>query len=131
MFQGVSTNGTSIPQVQLGAGSVQTTGYSSSGVTFNSNAVLTGSVVTSGFVTESSNNYFTAAGTRNGQMVLALIGSNIWTSTSIIGGAISCASSSAFQGGVVTLSGTLDRVRITTVNGTDTFDAGTINILYE
>jgi hypothetical protein len=31
----------------------------------------------------------------------------------------------------VALSGTLDRVRITTVNGTDTFDAGTINILYE
>ena len=33
--------------------------------------------------------------------------------------------------GTVTLSGTLDRVRITTVNGTDTFDAGSINILYE
>lgn len=33
--------------------------------------------------------------------------------------------------GVVTLSGTLDRVNITTVNGTDTFDAGSINILYE
>jgi hypothetical protein len=29
------------------------------------------------------------------------------------------------------LSGTLDRIRITTVNGTDTFDAGTINIMYE
>jgi len=34
-------------------------------------------------------------------------------------------------GGDVALSGTLDRVRITTVNGTDTFDAGTINIIYE
>jgi hypothetical protein len=33
--------------------------------------------------------------------------------------------------GNVILSGTLDRVRITTVNGTDTFDAGSINILYE
>jgi hypothetical protein len=30
-----------------------------------------------------------------------------------------------------TTAGTLDRVRITTVNGTDTFDAGSINILYE
>lgn len=36
-----------------------------------------------------------------------------------------------FMGGGKTLSGTLDRVRITTVNGTDTFDAGTINIMYE
>jgi hypothetical protein len=36
-----------------------------------------------------------------------------------------------WTGGNVSLSGTLDRVRITTVNGTDTFDAGSINILYE
>jgi hypothetical protein len=34
-------------------------------------------------------------------------------------------------GGAVTLSGVLNLVRITTVNGTDTFDAGTINILFE
>jgi hypothetical protein len=33
--------------------------------------------------------------------------------------------------GGVTLSGVLDRVIITTANGTDTFDAGSINILYE
>ena len=33
--------------------------------------------------------------------------------------------------GSKTLSGTLDRIRITTVNGTDQFDAGTVNILYE
>jgi hypothetical protein len=41
------------------------------------------------------------------------------------------ANSAASSAGAVTLSGTLDRVRITTVNGTDTFDAGSINILYE
>jgi hypothetical protein len=34
-------------------------------------------------------------------------------------------------GGSVTLSGTLDRIRLTTVNGTDTFDAGSVNIIYE
>jgi len=34
-------------------------------------------------------------------------------------------------GGLIALAGVLDRVRITTVNGTDTFDAGSINILYE
>jgi hypothetical protein len=37
----------------------------------------------------------------------------------------------AYSAGSIALGGTLDRVRITTVNGTDTFDAGTINILYE
>jgi hypothetical protein len=34
-------------------------------------------------------------------------------------------------GGSKTLTGTLTRIRITTVNGTDTFDAGSVNILYE
>ena len=38
---------------------------------------------------------------------------------------------SMFGAGSKTTSNTIDRVRITTVNGTDTFDAGTINILYE
>ena len=33
--------------------------------------------------------------------------------------------------GSLALAGTLDRVRITTVNGTDAFDAGSINILWE
>lgn len=33
--------------------------------------------------------------------------------------------------GVKTLSGILDRVVITTVGGTDTFDAGSVNILVE
>jgi hypothetical protein len=32
--------------------------------------------------------------------------------------------------GYKSLSATLDRVRITTVNGTDTFDGGEINIAY-
>jgi len=41
------------------------------------------------------------------------------------------AGGTANTAGAVTLSGTLDCVRITTVNGTDTFDAGSINILYE
>jgi outer membrane biosynthesis protein TonB len=29
------------------------------------------------------------------------------------------------------LAGSLDRIRITTSNGTDTFDAGSVNIMYE
>ena len=39
--------------------------------------------------------------------------------------------SGAFGGGTKTLSDTLTQIRITTVNGTATFDAGSINILYE
>ena len=37
----------------------------------------------------------------------------------------------AFGATSISLGGALDRVRITTVNGTDTFDAGSINIQYE
>jgi len=36
-----------------------------------------------------------------------------------------------FTAGSVALSGAFDRVILTTLNGTDTFDAGSINILYE
>jgi len=34
-------------------------------------------------------------------------------------------------GGNCALGGTLDRVRITTVNGTEVFDAGSLNVLYQ
>lgn len=43
----------------------------------------------------------------------------------------SSVSAISFAAGSKAISGALDRIRITTVNGTDTFDAGTINILYE
>ena len=41
------------------------------------------------------------------------------------------ATQSLYGGGNVTLGGALDRIRVTTVNGTDLFDAGSINIMYE
>jgi hypothetical protein len=44
---------------------------------------------------------------------------------------LSNTTSSGTGTGSITLSGTLDRIRITTVNGTDTFDAGSINLLLE
>ncbi len=57
------------------------------------------------------------------------MGSNAWVESSILGR--SDAADAVYGGGSKTLSDTLTQVRITTVNGTDTFDAGTINILYE
>ena len=120
MFNGVSTNGTSVTQVQLGAGSVTTSGYVSS---WQSGA--TAYTQTSGFGAQS---YVSATDTKNGSFVLTNITGNTWVSTAVIsnGGA-----SMGLGSGSIALGGTLDRVRITSVNGTDTFDAGTINILYE
>jgi hypothetical protein len=61
-------------------------------------------------------------------MQIALIGSNVWIETSTI----SDESTSMLLGaGRKTLSATLDRIRLTTVNGTDTFDSGSVNIMYE
>ena len=63
-----------------------------------------------------------------GSTVLTTLGSNIWVST---GANVAGSSRLQFNSGAKTLSGVLDRVRITTVNGTDVFSNGSINILYE
>jgi hypothetical protein len=121
MFAGVSTNGSSNFLVQIGYQSpVTSTGYvSGSTIGTTSSFSTAGMVITTG----------AAGNTWGGIMTLATLGSNVWVATHGVGRSIDGGSSSG--GGNVTLSGTLDRVRITTVNGTDTFDAGTINILYE
>jgi len=118
MFSGVSTNGTSVYLVQLGTSS----GISSSG--YVSGVFSTTS--TAGFVVTYN---FTAATTQSGIVNIANISGNTWVSSGIVGASGGNATSPAF--GTGTLSGTLDRVRITTVNGTDTFDAGSINVMWE
>jgi hypothetical protein len=124
MFNGVSTSGVSSPLIQLGSGSPTTSGYLGVG----SRWVGSGTGETA-FTTGLGLNGVQAAYLYRGAIVFNLLGSNAW---------IGVANMSETSANVmfmsttsVTLSGTLDRVRITTVNGTDTFDAGTINILYE
>jgi len=125
MFAGVSLSGTSSVLVQIGSGSVTTTGYTSNGNDLNMTSGTGGLSSTAGMVVSMNN----AARSFSGHMMLTNISGNIWVSSHY--GAGVGTSFSNVGGGNVTLSGTLDRVRITTVNGTDTFDAGSINILYE
>jgi len=127
MFNNVSTNGTSIVQVQLGTGSTTytTTGYTSSAASI-SGAPGTGTLA-SGFGLEWST-AASAANTRYGQIIVSNVSSNIW----VVSG--SCYTSGTYQtvfGGGISLAAALTAVRITTVSGTDTFDAGSINIMYE
>ena len=126
MLSGVSTNGTSNLLVQIGAGSIQNTGYTSN-TTFLVTSVSTQSS-TAGFAMLNVNG---AAAIMSGHMLLTLINSatGLWVSSSV--GANTSSTSTFVGGGDKTLSGTLDRIRFTTVSGTDTFDAGTVNILYE
>jgi hypothetical protein len=121
MLNGVSTNGSSAYLIQIGAGSVTTSGYSGS-----SAFGTTPTTYSSGFIISSAQS---ASTFQSGIVTLALLGSNTWTQNAIIG--LSNASTPTVGGGVLALGGTLDRVRITTANGTDTFDAGSINILFE
>lgn len=128
MFSGVSTNGTSFVQVQIGSGSVSTSGYISNAS--YSNGVGAYSYVGSGFQTDVSNTSV-ASYARNGIMQIALLNSNNYVASGSFGFGSVAGVTTAMGGISPALSGALDRVRITTVNGTDTFDAGTINILYE
>lgn len=126
LFNEVSQNSASQTLiVQIGAGSFTTSGYKS-GICYAGAGTLTGANPTAGFgvISQASN-----ATMFSGIFTLCTLGSNIWTA-SICGGT-SDAAYSYSGGGSLTLGGTLDRVRITTVGGTATFDAGNINILYE
>jgi hypothetical protein len=127
MLNGVSTSGTSSLRFQIGdSGGVETTGYASNALTTSTSAAANTANSTAGFdggsVGSSSNLY-------SGAIVLSTLSSNIW----VCQGSISNTGDSRFMSisGAKTLSDTLTQVRITTVNGTDTFDAGSINILYE
>lgn len=127
MFSGVSTNGISPYLLQIGSGSVQVTGYVSSGSNLDPASVVNASGSTAGMRICNTNGATVVIG---GQLTLNNLGSNIWTGSGVFARADNAGSQFLFSG-YVTLSGVLDRVRITTINGTDTFDAGTINLLYE
>jgi hypothetical protein len=128
MFQGVSTNGTSDYVARLGTASgIESTSYiASNGYTAQSVANTTKATAwSSGFGLSDT---VTAVSSIHGLLTICNISGNSWVA-SFIG--IYGSGSINYGGGSKTLSGTLTQLRITTVNGTDTFDAGSINILYE
>ena len=130
MLNGVSTNGTSKLLVQIGSTTVSTSGYASTGTTLTNAGVIAGDQSTSGFQLDANVGAITAATVRNGQLIFSLFGSNTWVGAGQFGHT-GTTTSGTTAGISPALGGALDRVRITTVNGTDTFDAGSINILYE
>ena len=124
MFNGVSTSGTSNLQILLGTSSgfestgyIGAAGYGGSGATtWNSTGFLLYTIMN-------------AANTLSGSAKVEVVSTNTWTESGIL--AMNTGNAPCLSGGSKSLSSTLDRVRITTVNGTDTFDAGSINIMYE
>ena len=125
MFNEVSTSGSSAFLIQIGSGSVTSTGYVSTGNSTNQASATGGVSSTSGFCIRGGSATFTLSGL----MTLTLVSSNTWISSHA--GKVATTEANWGGGSSSSLSGALDRVRITTVNGTDTFDAGSVNILYE
>jgi len=124
MMNGVSTSGTSVILIQLGdSGGIENTGYTAASYNETGGSNSTSSA---GF---SANHASVAASAYNGSMTITSMGSNIFAETGIF--YRSGTAGMAYCAGTKTLSDTLTQIRITTVNGTDTFDAGSINILYE
>jgi hypothetical protein len=124
MINGVSTNGSSFLISQIGSGSITTSGY----VGGYSRATTSSNSTASGLT------FQTATGQGTGVLFVGIltwvnVSGNIWVGE---GNTITTASDAATLSNVNnTLGGALDRIRITTVNGTDSFAAGSINIQYE
>jgi hypothetical protein len=62
-------------------------------------------------------------------MTLINLTGNVWVASYT--GSLSGSSQGIFSTSTVTLPGALDRLRFTSSNGTDTYDAGVVNILWE
>ena len=124
-FQGMSLSGTSNFLIRLGTGGTPTTsGYVSGSSSIGAAvASLTSSV---GFAMQVGS---TAALSISGAVAFTNLSSNIWTASGT--GGYAGTTGTITVGGHISLGGTLDMVRLTTVNGTDTIDAGSVNILYE
>jgi hypothetical protein len=127
MFSGVSTSGTNYPLIQLGyQNPVTSTGYVGSQSNIQNGSTVAVVAQTAGFGIYSNVGTYLV----HGSAVITNITGNTWVCS---GNFISTGPNltALTNAGYIALSGTLDRVRITTVGGTDTFDAGTVNIFYE
>ncbi len=126
LFNAVSTSGSSGILIQVGSGSVSSSGYSSFGTRVTTGNSTSGASSSAGIFIQQS------AGTNStfGSVTLNLLGSNTWLGSGVLAD-YNASVTEQTGGGTPALGGALDRVRITTGNGTDTFDAGSINIIYE
>lgn len=126
MLNGVSLNGSAQILIQLGtSGGVESTGYLGASVHAVTGNVVGGASSTAGFIL-----YMNAtANITAGIATITTLGSNAWAMSYC--GALTNTAAAHVGGGSKTLGGTLDRIRLTSSNGTDAFDAGSVNILYE
>lgn len=125
MLNNVSTDSATGLYIQIGSGSFSTTGYTSQAWASTGSGIVTNSFIIVSSTVGSAYNL-------SGNIVLAMMGGNIWTSTGIIGFDNVTSTGFSSSGRSPTLSSALDRIRVL-VGGSPpyNFDNGTINIFYE
>lgn len=127
-FVGVSISGTANIIVQIGdSGGIETTGYLGAAAAMTDATAVSAANFTAGFGLLGGS----AANVFHGRVVLELEDAANFTWIAAGNVSLSNAAQAQIAAGSKSLSAALDRVRITTSNGTDTFDAGAINILCE
>jgi len=132
VFSGVSTNGTNIIVIKLGtAAGIESSGYVVSRAMINSSDAADGlgAPETEYFIAGTGVSAL-ATDTSRGALTINKITGNTWVATGIffINGTTL---RMLYTAGDKTLAGDLTQVRVTTEAGLNTFDAGTINIMYE
>lgn len=127
LLVGVSTNGTNNYLVQIGdAGGIETSGYL--GAAWN-NAGAAGANSTAGLLVTGT---VAAASVSHAEITLSLVDvtTQTWMMSSILSFSNTASTTSSTSSKALS-PGPLDRIRLTTTTGVDTFDAGLMNISYE
>lgn len=125
MIAGVSLSGSASPRIQLGdAGGIETSGYVGS-----NGLVVSGSGAAATFSSGFDFSGSLASNIYHGSITITLQDtSNTWVANGLLGFSTAAVT---ILGGYKQTSATLDRIRLTSTNGTDTFDAGSVNIMWE
>lgn len=124
MMAALSTNGTSLKVVRIGDGAIVATGYTG-GKAAIAAAAAAGLSEATGFGIYSN----LAADTLSGSITIDRFSGNTWVASGILSG--TAGNIVTVGGGSITLTGALDRLRITTLGGVDTFDAGSVNVSWQ
>lgn len=134
MVHNMSTTGNTVPIIRVGTGG---TFISSSGAYLNAQIAIVsggnpgGTANSTGFP---MNNTGSSGFFMSGTGVLTKIGNYVYTYTSmwaIVGGSGAGTRTALCSGSIDTGVAPIDSIRITTTTGTDPFDSGVVNILYE
>lgn len=126
MFKGVSTNGTADILFQLGdSGGPENSGYLGAG------SIMSSAVASTAYTAGVGLPMGSAAVVLHGSITFTLERASTfsWAASGVFG--TSDTARTITTGSSKSLSAELDRVRVTTSNGTDAFDAGAMSLCYE